>query len=121
MPRSDSLEQPKVGIWVMPDNQSTGCLEDFLQNLIGKDDKLHAHAKDFVAGLPEKRFLNNKEPEESEFNKIHRSKAIMHTWLAWQEEPGKPFGQSITAHYLDPNLPLGQTFAAWLHKLFFEG
>jgi len=120
MPPVDSLQQPKVGVWVMPDNQSKGCLEYFLQDLIRQGDKLYPHAKQIVAGLPEKRFLNSKEPEDSEFNKIHRSKAIMHTWLAWQEEPGKPFGQSITAHYLDPSLPLGQTFVAWLRKLFFE-
>jgi len=120
MPPAGSLEQPKVGIWVMPDNQSTGCLEDFLQSLISQGDKLHPHAKQIVAALPEKRFLNSNEPEDSAFNQIHQSKAIMHTWLAWQEKPGRPFGQSITAEYLDPNLPPGQAFAAWLRKLFFE-
>jgi len=36
---------PKVGIWMMPNNQDKGYLEDFLQCLIKQDDQLHAHAK----------------------------------------------------------------------------
>jgi hypothetical protein len=28
---------------------------------------------------------------------IHHPKALIHTWLAWQEKPGMPTGQAITA------------------------
>jgi len=107
MPLDDS--QPKVGIWLMPDNHGKGYLEDFLRRLIKQNDSLHHYAENVVAALPQTRF-----------KEIHRSKAIMHSWLAWQEDPGKPFGQSITAHYLDLDNPLGKTFVRWLRQLFFE-
>lgn len=100
---------PKVGIWLMPDNRASGLLEDFLQFLIPESDSLLPHARQAIETLPEKRFSD-----------AHYSKVLMHSWLAWQEEPGKPYGQAITARYLDPTLPLGQTFAAWLRKMFFE-
>jgi hypothetical protein len=39
---------------------------------------------------------------------------------AWQEKPGMPYGQAITARYLDSELPLGQAFANWLKNLFLN-
>lgn len=30
------------------------------------------------------------------FKKVHHSKAVIHTYLAWQDEPGNPLGQAIT-------------------------
>lgn len=108
MPPLDSL-LPKVGIWIMPNNKLSGMLEDFLQFLIPEKDVIYRHAKESITALPEKRFSN-----------AHSSKVLMHTWLAWQQEPGKPYGQAITARYLDTDLPLGQTFASWLRNTFFD-
>jgi hypothetical protein len=100
---------PKVGIWIMPDNKLAGTLEDFLKFLIPENDSLLTHAQQALDGLPEQRFTNTNQP-----------KALIHTWLAWQEKPGMPYGQAITARYLDSELPLGQAFANWLKNLFFE-
>ena len=44
----------------------------------------------------------------------------MHTWLAWQSEPGKPYGQAISAKYLNTDLPMAKTFANWLRRTFFD-
>ncbi len=44
----------------------------------------------------------------------------MHTWLAWQNKPGRPFGTAITARYLDADVPEATAFVAWLEKLFFS-
>ena len=49
---------------------------------------------------------------------VHRAKAKIHSYLAWQDEPGKPMGTSITAHVLNPDCPNGQMFLNWLKKLF---
>jgi hypothetical protein len=46
------------------------------------------------------------------------SKANIHTWLAWQEEPGKPMGQAITAKYLNPKSKQAELFVNWLRALF---
>lgn len=68
-----------------------------------------AHAETAVDTLPQTRFESLKRP-----------KVLMHTWLAWQNEPGKPYGQAITARYLDASLPTGAVFADWLKRVFFR-
>jgi hypothetical protein len=109
MPPSGPNLLPKVGVWLMPNNSISGILEDFLQFLVPEGDPLFLNAQQVIAALPEQRFSD-----------VNKPKALMHTWLAWQKEPGKPYGQAITARYLDADLPLAQTFAAWLQKTFFE-
>lgn len=98
---------PRAGFWIMPDNRTPGILEDFLQFLIPQPDALFNHAAASVDSLPEQRFTD-----------LDRPKALMHTWLAWQKEPGKPYGTAITAKFLDPNLPQADILASWLKKLF---
>ena len=85
---------PRVGVWLMPDNSTPGILEDFLRFLVPRPDALFDHAFASVASLPERRFVDNDEP-----------KALIHTWLAWQAEPGRPYGTAIAARFLDPDLP----------------
>ncbi len=46
------------------------------------------------------------------------SKALIHTWLAWQRKPGRPMGIAITARYLDPTAPHAQQLINWLRRLF---
>ena len=106
-PPADS-RLPRLGIWVMPNNQSPGILENFLQFLIPDGDALLAYAKTCLQNLPERRFIANDEP-----------KAVIHTWLAWQEEPGKPYGTAITARFLDPHQAEADILAEWLRRLFF--
>lgn len=109
-PPVDSL-LPRVGIWLMPDNQVPGILEDFLRFLVPEDDQLIVHVDQSIDDIP---------PEHCRFPELRKPKARIHTWLAWQEAPGKPFGQAISARYLDPHLPLANTFATWLQRTFFR-
>lgn len=105
----DSL-LPRVGIWLMPDNQVPGILEDFLRFLVPEGDGLLAHVDLSIDSI---------RPEQRKFTDLRKSKARIHTWLAWQEEPGKPFGQAISARYLDSSLPAANIFARWLQRTFF--
>ena len=95
---------------MMPDNKTTGVLEDFLRFLVPQPNKLFDHVKRSVANIPngERRFRSLAEP-----------KAIIHTWLAWQEDPGKPLGTAVTAGFLNPNLGAANVLASWLRSLFF--
>ena len=54
------------------------------------------------------------------YNKeYHKSKAFIHTWLAWQEDPGTPMGLAITKKYLSTNdKVLCNSFIEWLNLLF---
>ena len=99
---------PRAGVWIMPDNRSTGALENFLMGLIPQKDALRDYAVACVKDLPKpRRFADKDEP-----------KALMHTWLAWQEEPGRPYGTAITARFLDAGLPQADALASWLKRLF---
>jgi hypothetical protein len=104
---------PTFGIWLMPDNKiERGYLETFLTHLVPENSKSWEHAKNSVAALEEKPFIKT--------NVNHTTKAEIHTFLAWQEEPGKPFGQSITAKYLQTDNPQCANFVNWLKRLFVD-
>ena len=67
------------GLWVMPNNADEGMLEDWIKQCIHPDEQdLFAHAEAMVAALP----------QPPKFKPIHRSKAEIATWLAWQKQPG---------------------------------
>ena len=100
---------PKAGIWIMPDNQSPGILEDFLLDLIPSTDDLFDHVTNSVDSIPVRLFSENDEP-----------KAVIHTWLAWQSEPGRPYGTAITAGFLDSGVPQVDVLVSWLRRLFYE-
>lgn len=109
-PPEDSL-LPRFGVWIMPDNRTSGILEDFLRFLVPEGSPLFNHAEASIDGIPQ---------GERKFSAPKRPKALIHTWLAWQEEPGKPLGTSITAKYLDPNAPSAAVFVSWLNRLFSD-
>jgi hypothetical protein len=100
----------RVGVWVMPDNQLPGMLEDFVALLMPKDDNLRPKAEEILREI-EGEGLNR-------YGEIHHAKALIHTWLAWQETPGMPMGQAITARVLQRESPIAQVFADWLQRLF---
>ena len=63
--------------------------------------------------------LNELEDEKIQrYKVVHRAKAKIHSYLAWQDEPGKPMGVSITAHVLNPDSPSGIKFLEWLKRLY---
>ena len=98
-----------IGIWLMPDNQLAGELEHFVRFLIKADDKLWNHAVDSVEQIPDPDRL---------FTYSDTIKAHMHTWLAWQKEPGKPMGQAIKKKFLDANTPHALHLVDWIRRLF---
>ena len=45
-------------------------------------------------------------------------KAVLHTWLAWQEEPGLPYGTAIRARYFRHDSPVAECFVKWFRRVF---
>jgi len=112
-PTDGVIEQagkPKVGVWIMPDNENNGYLEHFLANIIQENDALFPIARESVQNLFNQGL--NRFPE------VRRQKSEIHTWLAWQETPGMPTGLSVSANYFDVNAPLANAFITWLQKVF---
>jgi hypothetical protein len=101
---------PRVGVWLMPDNRLPGMLEDFAARLIPEGDPLTPRAEACLENI-EREGLNR-------YRSTHRPKALIHTWLAWQENPGRPMGQAITAHVLRHDSTLAMASVAWLNRLF---
>jgi hypothetical protein len=106
---SDNL-YPKVGAWIMPNNSLNGMLEDFVATLAPPDDVLMKKAEETLMSLEKEKIQKYKD--------VHRAKAKIHTFLAWQKEPGKPMGQAITAKILDANSGTANKFVSWLKEMF---
>ncbi len=99
----------RVGVWLMPGNRAAGILEDFLTKLVDEGDCLLGHAEQATDTAKQK---------GATFKDTYRKKAVIHAWLAWQEEPGQPFGTAITKRYLRADRPAGEQFARWFAELF---
>ena len=106
----DDEEQLIVGVWIMPDNRVNGMMEDFVACMIPEGDRLLDEADATLKHLEENK-LNRYKP-------VHYAKARIHTWLAWQDEPGMPMGTAITCRVLSSDKELCGRFASWLCKLF---
>ena len=101
---------PRAGLWLMPDNRTNGILEDFLKFLVPQPSTLFEHVKSCVAAIPDLDRL---------FKPVKEPKAVLHTWLAGQKEPGLPHGTSISARFLDANVSQVDVLVACLKRLFF--
>ncbi len=99
---------PRIGIWLMPNNQLTGELEDFVQTMIPTGDQIWPRSQLYIDDIPEehRRFLPGK---------ILR--AQLHAWLATRKLPGR-MGAAIEAEDLNINVEYCATFVDWLQRLF---
>lgn len=99
-----------IGVWIMPNNNHNGMLEDFISFLVPKDDKLLPIVHSTLTDI-EKQKLNK-------YNLIHKSKAVIHSWLSWQENPGTPMGLGITKRYLSTDEETCSLLLNWLNRVF---
>jgi len=104
----ETTDGKRIGIWVMPDNKSAGALEDFVGKMITDGDTLWPKAQVDVNSIPQ---------ADRRFKETYLSKAHVHTWLAWQEEPGTRMGETFKKRYLDPNHPQATAFVNWIRRL----
>ena len=99
---------PRVGIWLMPDNQSEGELEDFVTSLVPGADPVWPLATAFVDGIPS---------EHRKFNPTKESRARLAAWLATREDP-RQMGLAIKTGDLDASQPPAPSFIEWLRRTF---
>lgn len=101
----------RVRVWLMPDNKASGTLEDFLCGLIPEDDAPWVFSEEVVLGARRR--------GAPCLPKDHL-KSRLHTWLAWQETPGLPFGTALKAQVLRSDSELAVRFVDWFRRLFGE-
>ncbi|CAK8716964.1 DUF4435 domain-containing protein [Candidatus Electronema halotolerans] len=104
------LGEIKVGVWMMPDNKERGMLETFLQFLLPEDSKA-------LWQFSEQSCHQAKE-QGACFKDCHSDKAKIHTWLAWQNPPGRQLGYAIKERILSPDSPQAEIFMQWFKALF---
>ncbi|MDR2706939.1 MAG: hypothetical protein LBC02_14265 [Planctomycetaceae bacterium] len=110
-PNSNLKNVPKIGVWLMPDNQHRGMLETFLQHLVPESQQ---KLLDYASAVTDKAKKNY----AASYKDCHKDKAIVHTFLSWMDEPGKPFGISFKNKSFDANSPLALKFIEWIKELF---
>ena len=100
--------EPRVGIWLWPDNESGGELEDFVARMIPGDDPVWPLSRCYIQGIP---------AEHRPFSEGKTARAEIHAWLATREEP-RQMGLAIRTG--DPKVDgtLATRFASWLANLF---
>ena len=100
----------RIGVWLMPNNQTRGMLETFLQELIPET---RAGLLNYAQSVTD----TAKEDYQAPFKPVHQDKVVVYTFLAWMDEPGRPFGVSFLNGSLDPNSDLAQSFMAFFAVL----
>ena len=101
---------PRFGVWIMPDNRSKGMLEDLLVQLVpSESESLFALAR---------RCIGEAADIDAPFKPAQLTKARVHTWLAWQDEPGKSLHQAVHHRVLDPTKAESKPFVRWFRSLF---
>lgn len=100
--------QTRVGIWLMPDNQRPGELEDFVADMIPTEDPLWPYAQKYIDGIP---------ANERRFKPGKVTRAQVHAWLATRERP-RPMGGALVAGDLNHDAATARRFVDWLRKLF---
>lgn len=97
----------RVGVWLMPDNQNPGQLEDLVATMIPAGDVVWRLAQEFVDRIPE--------PERPS----PAIKAQVHAWLA-ARAAARPMGSAIGTGHLDASSPSATSLIRWLQLLFHD-
>jgi hypothetical protein len=101
----------RFGVWLMPDNSSPGSLESFLSRLVPAGDPCWTYADEAAI---EARRRGARCPEKDHL------KSRLHTWLAWQEESGLPFGTALRARVFQHDSEDALRFVSWFRRLFVD-
>lgn len=103
----------RLGVWIMPDNHSEGMLEDFLTPLVPEaHGSLWRYAQEAT---------NQARTCGATYRDAHVAKARTHAYLAWQDRPGRSFGDALKAGHLDPHSEHALPFVTWFKRLYELG
>ena len=100
--------EPRVGVWLWPDNESCGEIENFVAGMVPSDDPVWPLSRRYIDSIP---------VEQRSFSEGKTARAEVHAWLAARAEPRR-MGTAIRAGDLDVSGALATRFASWLEKLF---
>ena len=101
-------ELPTIGIWIMPDNSSAGKIETFLAKIVADDkNDLWQFAEETIEKIP-----------QILFKEKDKEKAQIHTYLAWQKDPGISMGTAIQMKCFQSDKAEAKSFVEWIKRVF---
>ena len=100
--------KPRVGVWLMPNNESSGELEDFVARMIPNGDTVWPLARGYIDRIA---------PSDRKFAAGKTLRAQLYSWLAVREDP-RQMGLAIRAKDLETDGELCRQFIDWLSRLF---
>ena len=104
----EQANSPRIGFWLMPDNQTGGELENFMLSMLKIDDPVWPLSSCYIDSI-----TNENRP----FAPDKIMKAKFYAWLASRKEPQR-MGAAIGEHALNVNTRECKTFVGWLTALF---
>ncbi len=106
----DRSDGKRLGLWIMPDNRSDGTLETFLRYLVPeRSNSLWNFAEESA---------NSAREHGASYRDVDQLKSQLHTFLAWHDPPGLPFGTALHSRVLDPTSIHAAGFVAWFRGLY---
>lgn len=117
--RREDAPEICIGLWIMPDCQEQGMLEDFLLPCITESDRtqLLELADSSIQEVTKCATFDN-----IRFNPKHLSKVRFSTWLTWQQKPRSCRQLSpacaLKEGWLNPDHDNIKALTAWLTRVF---
>ena len=105
---TSNVSLDKIGLWLMPDNNSSGELENFIVTMIPDTDREWIKARNYINDILE---------GNGKFSKNKIPKAMVSAWLATRKFPGL-IGKALQAGDLEINGHLCQKFISWLNQMY---
>lgn len=100
----------RIGVWMMPDNSSTGMLETFLRSLAEQESvDLWNHVK--TSSIAAKTV-------GAKFRDCHYDKALIHAYLSWMDPPGDSLAVAVLSKTIRGDSPNARPFVDWFCNLF---
>jgi hypothetical protein len=107
--RPDASRLPRLGAWLMPDNRVFGMFEDLLSRSLS--DTVLTYTDNVVSKAKTDRI--------AVYREAHKSKAIIRTYMAWQDPPDSQYiGLAIKNRFFGDLEAQCQSFVQWLETLF---
>lgn len=98
-----------IGLWVMPNNKDDGMTEDWLRNcIIESEANLLRHVEASIDAIP----------HPVKFKEIHKAKARIATWLAWQKIPGQGAHRALEGDLLNAECEYFNKITRWLNYIY---
>lgn len=105
-------QRPKVGIWLMPDNQSEGELEDLVIDMIHDGDLVWPMSVKYIDQI-----VGKFDQKQRKFSDRKTNRAKLYAWLATCKQPPH-IGAAIRAGDIDLTTDRCQSFVDWLLRLY---